>query len=74
MLGVKWCGLPKRHGSGSTDDERFRKWRDDGMFETILYRLSLKLREDGLMGFDWMTDSTSVRASHAAAGGGKKGL
>ena len=53
---------------------RFRKWRDDGTFEGVLSRLQLKLREDGLMDLDtWMIDSTSVRATRATAGGGKKG-
>lgn len=50
------------------------KWRDDGTFEAVLSRLQLKLREDGLMDLDtWMIDATSVRATRAAAGGGKKG-
>ena len=54
--------------------DRFRKWRDDGTFEAVLSRLQLKLREDGLMDLDtWMIDATSVRATRAAAGGGKKG-
>ncbi|MBE0404104.1 IS5 family transposase, partial [Halomonas sp. 111] len=72
--GAKWRDLPERYGPWSTAYERFRKWRDDGTFEAILSRLQLRLREDGLMDLDtWMIDSTSIRATRAAAGGGKKG-
>lgn len=53
---------------------RFRCWRDDGTFQQVLSRLHLRLREDGLMDLDtWMIDSTSIRATRAASGGGKKG-
>ena len=72
--GAKWRDLPERYGPWSTVYDRFRKWRDDGTFEAVLSRLQLKLREDGLMDLDtWMIDATSVRATRAAAGGGKKG-
>ncbi|CAM3966228.1 IS5 family transposase [Vreelandella rituensis] len=73
--GDKWRDLPERYGPWSTVYDRFRKWRDDGTFEAVLSRLQLKLREDGLMDlYTWMIDATSVRATRAAAGGGKKGL
>ncbi|BBM05144.1 hypothetical protein HAALTHF_02910n [Vreelandella aquamarina] len=73
--GAKWRDLPERYGPWSTVYDRFRKWRDDGTFEAVLSRLQLKLREDGLMDLDtWMIDATSVRATRAAAGGGKRGL
>lgn len=72
--GAKWRDLPKRYGPWKTVYDRFRKWRDDGTFEAILARLQLRLREDGLMDLDtWMIDSTSIRATRAASGGGKKG-
>ena len=72
--GAKWRDLPERYGPWSTVYDWFRKWRDDGTFEAVLSRLQLKLREDGLMDLDtWMIDATSVRATRAAAGGGKKG-
>ena len=72
--GAKWRDLPERYGPWLMVYDRFRKWRDDGTFEAVLSRLQLKLREDGLMDLDtWMIDSTSVRATRAAAGGGKKG-
>jgi transposase len=72
--GAKWRDLPERYGPWKTVYDRFRQWRDDGTFEAALDRLHLKLREDGLMDLDtWMIDSTSIRATRAASGGGKKG-
>jgi transposase len=73
--GAKWRDLPERYGPWKTVYDRFRQWRDDGTFEAILARLQLRLREDGLMDLDtWMIDSTSICATRAASGGGKKGV
>ncbi|NYS62606.1 IS5 family transposase [Vreelandella salicampi] len=72
--GAKWRDIPDRYGPWKTVYDRFRQWRDDGTFEAVLARLQLRLREDGLMDLDtWMIDSTSIRATRAASGGGKKG-
>jgi transposase len=72
--GAKWRDLPERYGPWSTAYERFRKWRDDGTFEAILSRLQLRLREHGLIDLDpSLISSTSISATRAAAGGGKKG-
>lgn len=72
--GAKWRDVPERYGPWTTVYDRFRRWRDDGTFDAVLERLHLKLREDGLMDRDtWMVDSTSIRATRAASGGGKKG-
>jgi len=71
--GAKWRDLPERYGPWKTVYHRFRCWRDDGTFQQVLSRLHLRLREDGLMDLDtWMIDSTSIRATRAASGGGKK--
>lgn len=68
--GAKWCDPPERYGPWKTVHDRL----DDGTFEAVLDRLHLKLREDGLVDLDtWMIDSTSIRATRAASGGGKKG-
>ena len=72
--GAKWRDLPERYGPWSTVYDRFRQWRDDGTFGAVQTGLQLQLREDGLMDLDtWMIDSTAVRATRAASGGGKKG-
>ncbi|EGH24685.1 ISPs1, transposase OrfA [Pseudomonas amygdali pv. mori] len=72
--GAKWRDLPERFGSWKTVYQRFRQWRDNGKFEQVLRHLHLRLREDGFIDLDtWMVDSTSIRASRAASGAGKKG-
>lgn len=74
--GPKWHDLPdERYDSWSTLHERFHKWRDDSTFGAVLSRMQLKLLDDGLMDQDTrMIDFNSMRAMHAAARGGKKGL
>nr|WP_237709553.1 IS5 family transposase [Pseudomonas psychrotolerans] len=72
--GAKWRDLPECYGPWKTVYQRFRDWRDNGTFERILARLHLKLRQDGYLDLDtWMIDSTTIRATRAASGGGKKG-
>ncbi|MCQ3013520.1 MULTISPECIES: IS5 family transposase [Pseudomonas syringae group genomosp. 2] len=71
--GAKWRDLPERFGPWKTVYQRFRQWRDNGKFEQVLRHLHLRLREDGFIDLDtWMVDSTSIRASRAASGAGKK--
>ncbi|GGH93332.1 hypothetical protein GCM10007363_17690 [Pseudomonas fluvialis] len=72
--GAKWRDLPERYGPWKTVYQRFRQWRDNGTFEQVLRHLHLRLREDGLIDLDtWMVDSTSIRATRAASGAGKRG-
>ena len=72
--GAKWCDRPERFSLWKTVYDRFRIGRDEGTFDTILERLHRRLREDGLMDrATWMLDSTSIRVTQAASGGGKKG-
>ncbi len=72
--GAKWRDLPERFGPWKTVYQRFRQWRDNGTFEQVLRLLHLRLRQDGLIDLDtWMVDSTSIRATRAASGAGKKG-
>lgn len=66
--------MPDRYGPWQTICERFGLWRLDGLFNTILDRLRLKLKAECLIDFDlWCIDSTTVRASRPAAGGRKRG-
>lgn len=72
--GAKWRDLPERYGPWKTVYQRFRQWRDNGTFEQVLRHLHLRLREDVLIDLDtWMVDSTSIRATRAASGAGKRG-
>jgi hypothetical protein len=53
---------------------KYRIWTNDGTFDRILKRLRARLNAEGLLDLDtWFVDSTTVRASRAAAGT-KKGL
>ncbi len=70
-LGAKWRDLPERYGAWKTVYQRFQRWRDDSAFR-ILARLHLKFRQDSYLD-TWMIDSTMIRATRAASGGGKKG-
>lgn len=72
--GAAWRDLPERFDPWSTVYQRFRDWRDDGMFERVLERLHIRLNQEGLIDLDtWMIDSTAVRATRASSGAGKKG-
>ena len=82
LNGVLWvlcCGaasrdMPERFGPWSTVFQRFRDWRNRGVFDQLLTRLHIKLNEQGLIELDtWMIDSNAVRATRASSGAGKKG-
>ncbi|MEN5201270.1 IS5 family transposase [Pseudomonas wadenswilerensis] len=72
--GATWRDMPERFGPWSTVYQRFRDWRNRGTFDQMLKRLNIKLNEQGLIDLDtWMVDSTTVRATRASSGVGKKG-
>ena len=72
--GAPWRDVPERYGPWQTAYRRFTTWRGDGTWEKILHTLRLKADEKGLLDFSqWNADSTSIRATRAAAGG-KKGV
>ena len=71
--GAAWRDLPERYGPWQTVYARFRRWTKEGLFATVLRRLRLRLAADGNLDCStWLVDSTSVRATKAAAGA-KKG-
>jgi transposase len=70
--GAAWRDLPERYGPWKTVYHRFRQWQASGLFDRILERLHIELDERGLIDYSaWMIDSTSIRASRAAAGAPK---
>jgi transposase len=72
--GAAWRDMPERFGPWSTVYQRFRDWRNRGVFYQLLKRLHIRLNEQGLIDLDtWMIDSTAVRATRASSGAGKKG-
>jgi len=61
--------MSERYGRWQTVYSRFRRWEASGLFDRILKRLQAELDQRGLIDYaTWMIDSTSVRASRAAAG------
>ena len=76
--GAAWRDLPERYGKWQTVYSRFRRWEEIGLFDRILDRLQIELDEHGLIDYAaqrflrMMVDSTSIRASRAAAGAPRK--
>ena len=72
--GAPWRDLPERFGPWQTVYDHFCRWRRQGLFDRILQTLQIKLDANGRIDWDlWCVDGTTVRATRAAAGGGKKG-
>jgi transposase len=72
--GCPWRDIPDRYGPWSTIYDRFRRWSRDGTLDRILEALQVRLDQAGQI--DWelfCIDGTSIRASRAAAGAGKRG-
>lgn len=73
--GAAWRDMPSRYGPWQTVYDRFNYWRRNGQWRALLAALQADF--DAEIGFDWRSffiDSTVVRASRAAAGGGKRGV
>ena len=72
--GAAWRDLPERYGKWQTVYSRFRRWEEIGLFDRILDRLQIELDEHRQVDYAAqrflrvMIDSTSIRASRAAAG------
>lgn len=72
--GAPWRDLPERYGPWHTVYDRFQRWQEEGLFDRILQRLQVRLDREGQIDWDlWCVDGSSIRASRAAAGAGKKG-
>lgn len=72
--GAPWRDLPERYGPWQTAYHWFNRWRRDGTWDRMLEALHIRLDRKGRIDWDlWCVDGTTVRASRAAAGAGKKG-
>lgn len=72
--GAPFRDLPERFGPWQTVYHRFNTWRREGVFDRVLEALQVRLDAEGHIDWDlWCVDGSSVRASKAAAGAGKKG-
>ena len=72
--GSPWRDLPERYGPRQSVYHHFNSWRRAGVFDRILEALQIRLDAEGYIDWDlWCVDGSSIRASRAAAGAGKKG-
>jgi transposase len=72
--GAPWRDLPERFGPWESAYAHFNTWRRQGLFERVLEALQIRLDAEGHIDWDlWCVDGSSVRASKAAAGAGKRG-
>ncbi|MCP4966132.1 MAG: transposase, partial [bacterium] len=71
--GAPWRDVPAEFGPWKTVWNFFDKWTKDGTFDAVLRRLRGQVVPHGGKPDDlWCIDGTSIRAAHAAAGGGKR--
>ena len=73
--GAPWRDIPERYGPWQTIYDRWVFWRRNGIWDQIEQALQVKLDANGQI--DWNqfnVDSTSIRATRAAAGARRDGL
>ena len=67
--GSQWRETPREFGAWSTVHNRFRQWRDAGVFEALLEGAIAEASKRGEVDLSLVSvDSTTVRAHHDAAG------
>lgn len=67
--GGQWREMPHEFGAWSTVHNRFRQWRDAGVFEALLEGVITGAAKRGEVDLSLVSvDSTTVRAHHDAAG------
>lgn len=67
--GSQWREVPREFGAWSTVHNRFRQWRDAGVFEALLEGAITQAAKRGEVDLPLVSvDSTTVRAHHDAAG------
>jgi transposase len=72
--GAPWRDLPPEYGKWSTVYERFRRWRQSGLFGRMLDKLEAAGRKTEKIDFEFSAvDGSNIRAHRCAAGALKKG-
>jgi transposase len=67
--GGQWREMPEEFGAWPTVHNRFRQWRDAGVFEALLEGLITEAAKRGEVDLSLVSvDSTTARAHHDAAG------
>lgn len=58
--GAPWRDMPEHFGPWSTVYQRFRDWRNRGVFNQLLKQLNIRLNGKGLIDLDtWVIDPTA---------------
>ena len=71
--GARWRDMPERYGPWQTVYHRFNHWRRDGTLRRMAAKLRNRMHGEGRIDRElWLVDGTTIRASRAAAGAGKK--
>ena len=67
--GAQWREVPSEFGAWATVSNRFRQWRDAGVFEALLEGMIAEAAKRGEVDLSLVSvDSTTARAHHDAAG------
>ncbi|MDQ1017706.1 transposase [Streptomyces afghaniensis] len=67
--GSRWREMPAEFGAWPTVHNRFRQWRDAGVFEALIEGLTAEAAKRGEVDMSLVSvDSTTARAHHDAAG------
>ncbi len=67
--GAQWREMPAQFGAWTTLHNRFRQWRDAGVFEALPEDLIAEAAKQGGVDLSLVSvDSTTARAHHDAAG------
>ncbi|AEM80242.1 hypothetical protein Strvi_0464 [Streptomyces violaceusniger Tu 4113] len=67
--GSQWREIPEEFGAWSTVYDRFRQWRDAGVFQALMEALIAEAARLGQVDLSLVSvDSTTARAHHDAAG------
>ncbi len=67
--GGQWREMPREFGAWPTVSNRFRQWRDAGVFDALLQGLIAQAGVRGVVDLSVVSvDSTTARAHHDAAG------
>jgi transposase len=67
--GGQWREMPAQSGAWPTVHNRFRQWRDAGVFEALLEGMIAEAAKRGEVDLSLVSvDSTNARAHHDAAG------
>ena len=70
--GAKWKNLPQRYGSKSTVHRWFKRWVEDGVFETILNKAGKQVeRQKGFKLYECFVDGSFSKAKGGGDGIGK---